>query len=177
MERTLLLNASYEPISVISAQRAVRLLFLGKVQVVSETNVTWRSVSISIRVPSIVRMVNYVRGLTGKRNVVRLTRKNIMIRDQYTCQYCGSKKGPENLNIDHVIPKAQGGKTAWENIVASCFKCNNKKDCRTPKQAGMAILKNPRKPDFFVFTLYKGHKNIPKDWLDYCYWNIDLEEG
>jgi 5-methylcytosine-specific restriction endonuclease McrA len=176
MERTLLLNASYEPISVISAQRAVRLLFLGKVIVVSESNITWRSVSIAIKVPSIVRMVNYVRGLSGKRDVVRLTRKNIMIRDKYTCQYCGTKKGPEHLNIDHIIPKSQGGKSEWLNLVASCVKCNNKKDCRTPSQAGMTLLKIPKKPDFFIFTVHKGYKNIPKDWLDYCYWNVELDE-
>jgi 5-methylcytosine-specific restriction endonuclease McrA len=175
MEKVLLLNSSYEPISIIGAERAVRLLFLGKVTVVVESNITWRSVSIAIKVPSIVRMVNYVKNLTGKRNVVKLTRKNIMLRDKYTCQYCGEKRQPENLNIDHVIPRGQGGKSEWENLVCSCIKCNNRKDCRTPKQAGMELRKVPKKPDFFVFTVSRKYTDVPKDWLDYLYWNVELD--
>jgi 5-methylcytosine-specific restriction endonuclease McrA len=174
--KVLLLNSSYEAISVINVQRAIQLLYLGKVTVVVETDIEWRSVSVVLKVPSIVKLVNYVRGLCGKRNVVKLTRKNIMLRDRYTCQYCGKKYGPDNLNIDHVIPKAQGGKSEWDNLVTSCVKCNSQKDCRTPKQAGMRLLKTPKKPDFFIFTLYR-HKytSIPKTWLDYVYWDVELE--
>jgi 5-methylcytosine-specific restriction endonuclease McrA len=177
MERVLLLNSSYEPISVIGAERAVRLVFLGKVTVVVESDITWRSVSIAIKVPSVVRMVNYVRGLTGKRNVVKLTRKNIMIRDKYSCQYCGIKHSTDKLNIDHIIPKAQGGKSEWENLVCSCVKCNTKKDCRTPKQAGMNISKVPKKPDFFVFTLHRKYHKVPESWIDFMYWNQELDEN
>jgi len=175
MERVLLLNSSYEPISVIGAERAIRLLFLGKVTVVEESGITWRSISIAIRVPSIVRMVNYVKHLTGKRSVVKLTRKNIMLRDKYTCQYCNDKHAPAKLNIDHVIPRAAGGKSEWENLVTSCVKCNSKKDCKTPKQAGMTLRKMPKKPDFFVFTLHRKYSQVPESWLDYCYWNVELE--
>jgi len=175
MERVLLLNSSCEPISVIGAERAIRLIFLGKVMVVEESATTWHSISIAIRVPSIVRMVNYVKSLTGKRNVVKLTRKNIMLRDKYTCQYCGGKHAPSELNIDHIIPRAIGGKSEWENLITSCIKCNSKKDCRTPKQAGMNLLKVPKKPDFFVFTLHRKYSEIPKDWLSYMYWDVALE--
>lgn len=175
-ERTLLLNSSYEPISVISAQKAIKLLFLGKVYVVIEGDVTWRSISIAIRVPSVVRMINYVKGLSGKRDNIKMTRKNIMIRDKYTCQYCGLKKGLGNLNIDHVIPKSQGGKSVWENLVVSCVKCNNKKDNKTPKQAGLELKKVPKKPDFIMFTFTLGRNNIPKSWLDYMYWNVELDQ-
>lgn len=175
MERVLLLNSSYEPISVIGAERAIRLLFLGKVTVVEETNVTWHSISVAIRVPSIVRMVNYVKNLTGKRSVVKLTRKNIMLRDKYTCQYCGKKHAPSKLNIDHVIPRGQGGKSEWENLVTSCIKCNSRKDCQTPQQAGMTLNHMPKKPDFFVFTLHRKYNEVPKGWLDYMYWNVELD--
>jgi 5-methylcytosine-specific restriction endonuclease McrA len=147
------------------------------VTIVSERDVTWHSVSVAIKVPSVVRLVNYVKGLSGKRNIVKLTRKNILLRDNYTCQYCGLRSGPEKLNIDHVIPKGQGGKSDWNNLVASCVKCNNKKDCRTPKQADMAIRKKPRKPDFLVFTLHRHIKNVPEDWRSYLYWNVELDNG
>lgn len=177
MNRVLLLNSSYEPVSVIGAERAIRLYYLGKVQIVAETDIEWHSISVVIRVPSVVRLVEYVRKLTGKRNVVKMTRKNIMLRDKYTCQYCSKALNPEKLNIDHVIPKGQGGKSTWENLVTSCVPCNNDKNCRTPKQAGMILRKEPKKPDFFVFTLHRRQNvNIPKDWLDYLYWNVELDE-
>lgn len=175
MNRVLLLNSSYEPISIIGAERAIRLLFLGRVIVVVESDITWRSVSIAIRVPSVVRMVNYIKGLTSKKKMVKLTRKNIMIRDKYTCCYCGSKKSPEKLNIDHIVPRGQGGTTTWENVATSCVKCNTKKNCQTPKQAGMVLLKQPKKPDFMIFTLHRKYNQVPSEWMDYLYWNSELD--
>lgn len=174
--RVLLLNSSYEPVSLISQERAIVLWYSGKVTVVAERDVTWRSVSFAIKVPSIVRLVNYVRGLSGRRNVVKMTRKNIMLRDNYTCQYCGRKGNPSDLNIDHVVPKGQGGKSEWTNLVTTCITCNSDKDCRTPKQAGMTLRKAPKKPDFMVFTLHRNVKNVPEDWRSYLYWNTSLDE-
>jgi len=175
--RVLLLNSSYEPVSLINAERAITLWFLGKVTIVSERDVTWRSVSVAIKVPSVVRLVNYIKGLGGRRNIVKLTRKNVLLRDAYKCQYCGIQSGPDKLNIDHVVPKSQGGKSEWENLVASCIKCNNKKDCKTPKQAGMTLMKKPKKPEFLMFTLHRHLKNVPEDWRSYLYWNVELEEN
>lgn len=176
-DRVLLLNSSYEPVSLISPERAITLWYSGKVTIVAERDITWRSVSVAIRVPSIVRLVNYVRGLTGRREIVKLTRKNILLRDNYTCQYCGKSAGPERLNIDHVIPKGQGGKSEWTNLVASCVPCNSAKDCKTPKQAGMSLKRKPKKPDFMVFTIHRHIKNVPEDWRSYLYWNTELDQN
>lgn len=176
-DRVLLLNSSYEPVSLISQERAIVLWYSGKVTVVAERDITWRSVSIAIRVPSVVRLVNYVRGLTGLRNIVKMTRKNIMLRDNYTCQYCSKHAGPDKLNIDHVVPKGQGGKSEWTNLVTTCITCNSEKDCRTPKQAKMVLRKMPKKPDFLVFHFnLRSKKDIPECWLDYTYWNVELDE-
>jgi 5-methylcytosine-specific restriction endonuclease McrA len=176
-DRVLLLNSSYEPVSLISQERAIVLWYSGKVTVVAERDITWRSVSIVIKVPSIVRLVNYVRGLSGRRNIVKMTRKNIMLRDNYTCQYCGVHASPEKLNIDHVVPKGQGGKSEWTNLVTTCIRCNSDKDCRTPKQAGMTLRKVPKKPDFIVFTLHRNVKNVPEDWRSYLYWNTEIDQN
>ena len=176
-DRVLLLNSSYEPVSLISAERAVVLWYSGKVTVVAERDITWRSVSIVIKVPSIVRLISYVKGLTGRRSIVKLTRKNVMLRDNYVCQYCG--RGPlssEKLNIDHIVPRALGGKSEWTNLVTTCISCNSKKDCRTPKQAGMTLRKIIKKPDFMVFTINRNVKNIPEDWISYLYWHAELDK-
>lgn len=175
-DRVLLLNSSYEPVSLISPQRAITLWFTGKVTVVAERDITWRSVSVVIRVPSIVRLVAYVKGLSARRDIVKLTRKNILLRDNYTCQYCGKSAGPDKLNIDHVVPKAQGGRSEWTNLVAACIPCNSEKDCRTPKQAGLTLRKKPKKPDFLVFTIHRHIKNVPEDWRSYLYWNTEIDQ-
>lgn len=175
-DRVLLLNQSYEAVSLISQERAIVLWYSGKVTIVAERDITWRSMSVAIKVPSVVRLVNYVRGLTGLRNIIKMTRKNILLRDTYTCQYCGKQGTPATLNIDHIIPKAQGGKSEWTNLVAACIPCNSEKDCKTPKQAKMALRKIPSKPDFLVFTIHRHIKNIPEDWRDYLYWNVELDQ-
>lgn len=175
-DRVLLLNQSYEAVSLISQERAIVLWYSGKVTIVAERDITWRSMSVTIKVPSIVKLVNYVRGLSGRRNIVKMTRKNIMLRDNYTCQYCNKRGNPSELNIDHVIPKSQGGKSEWTNLVTTCIKCNSDKDCKTPKQAGMTLRKVPKKPDFMVFTIHRNVKNVPEDWRSYLYWNTALDE-
>jgi len=175
-DRVLLLNQSYEAVSLISQERAIVLWYSGKVTIVAERDITWRSMSVQIKVPSVVRLVNYVRGLTGLRNIVKLTRKNILLRDAYTCQYCAKQGTPASLNIDHVVPKAQGGKSEWTNLVAACIPCNSEKDCKTPKQAGMMLRKKPKKPDFLVFTIHRHIKNVPEDWRSYLYWNTEIDQ-
>ena len=80
------------------------------------------------------------------RVVVRLTRRNLMLRDQHQCQYCGKRPGPRELNVDHVVPRSRGGRDSWENLVVSCRLCNLKKGRRTPSEAGMALLRAPQRP-------------------------------
>src|SRR5690349_17423324 len=140
MERTLLLNASYEPLHILSWKKAMTLLFAGKVEVLAEYDREIHSVSFSIKLPSVVRLLRYIR-LKKSLNHVKFSRINIYTRDEFTCQYCGQHFNSDDLTFDHVIPAAMGGDKSWENIVTCCFKCNHKKGGRTPQQAGMALIR------------------------------------
>ncbi|RKY84674.1 HNH endonuclease [candidate division KSB1 bacterium] len=142
----LILNQNYEPMSVCSAKRAIVLLYLGKAEIVERHEQWVRSVTTALPLPSIVRLGRYIR-VPHKR--ILLTRKNILKRDHSRCQYCGRDDKP--LTIDHVIPKERGGQDVWENLVAACTDCNNRKGNRTPEQAGMHLLKKPRKPNYLTF--------------------------
>lgn len=163
---TLLLNASYEPLSVISWQRAVTLLFSDKVEVLSVyDDREIRSVSFSIQMPSVVRLLRYARRrLLG----IKLSRQNVFIRDGYACQYCGRTPPEVELSIDHVLPRSRGGRTSWENITTCCMACNREKGSRTPMEAGMALLRLPYRPTFSLLLVFHSHlKHPPADWSLY----------
>jgi 5-methylcytosine-specific restriction endonuclease McrA len=127
MSHVLLLNATYEPLRVITWQRAIRLLTLGKVEVVEETDHEIRSVSFVIRLPSVVRLLRLIR---PRRRPLKFSRQNIYLRDNFRCQYCGVRVSSQELNLDHVIPRSLGGMTTWENIVTCCVPCNVRIACR-----------------------------------------------
>ena len=174
MERTLLLNSTFEPLKVISWQRAITLLTQGKVEVIDSYDRSIRGVSITFRLPSILRLLKLVKIRRASREV-RFSRANIYQRDKYFCQYCGVKYPAEDLTFDHVIPQVQGGAATWENIVTACLSCNNRKGGRTPREAGMRLIKPPVKPRWMpVVTLTLGIKNAPLSWRDYLYWNVEL---
>lgn len=176
MERTLLLNATFEPLKIISWQRAITLLTQGKVEVIDFYDREIRGVTITFKLPSILRLLKLVR-IKKSRREVRFSRANIYQRDNYTCQYCGSRYPAEDLTFDHVIPIVQGGETTWENIVTACLTCNNKKGGRTPREAGMRLIKTPVKPKWMpVVTLKMSMKNAPLSWRDCFYWNIELDK-
>jgi len=176
MERTLLLNATFEPLKIISWQRAITLLTQGKVEVIDFYDREIRGVTISFKLPSILRLLKLVKVKRASREV-RFSRANIYQRDKYTCQYCGAGYNAEELTFDHVIPLVQGGETTWENIVTACLMCNNKKGGRTPREAKMRLIRRPVKPPWMpVVTLTFGIKNAPLSWRDYLYWNIELNK-
>lgn len=143
--RTLLLTPWFTPHKVISWQHAVSLLWDGKIEVLEEYDEILRSPSIEINMPAVVRL----KKINGSmKRGVKFSRVNVLTRDKFTCQYCGtSDRTAQKLNFDHVVPRSQGGKTHWENIVMSCYACNSKKRDRTPEQAGMTLLTRPHKPD------------------------------
>jgi len=145
ISQTLVLNASLEPIHIVSWQRAIQLLFQGKVEVLEESNKKVRSVKLTIKVPLVLKLINYV-PLHKKSHSIKFTRTNIFLRDSYQCQYCHKKHTKTQLTLDHVLPIVQGGRKRWENIVTACKKCNQKKGGRTPEQAGLKLKKNPTKP-------------------------------
>jgi 5-methylcytosine-specific restriction endonuclease McrA len=173
--RTLLLNSTYEPLKVISWQRAVTLMWLGKVEVIRTYDRDVRAVTFRVRMPAVVRLLRYVR---RKAPQVTFSRRNLFARDESTCQYCRSKLDSHQLTYDHVVPRAHGGKTDWTNIVTCCVDCNRKKGGRTPEQAGMRLLKPPRRPDHLPTTLTFtiGVRTAPDAWRDFLYWNVELTD-
>lgn len=173
--RTLLLARTYEPIKVISWQRAVTLLFLGKIEILEEYEDELRSSVLVIKVPAVVRLLNTFRRV---KKPVKFSRVNIYARDGYKCQYCGAKMKVSDLTYDHVVPRAQGGKTIWTNIVTCCDACNVRKGGRTPFQAGMRLLSRPVQPEWVPALVVRiSTKSIPQAWTDYLYWTGNLGDG
>jgi 5-methylcytosine-specific restriction endonuclease McrA len=137
----LVLNASYEPIHVVPARRALTLVFKGTALVEERSAHTVRTCKIHIPVPSVIRLVKYRRVPRQHRGV---SRKGILLRDRNICQYCQRPLPARDLTLDHVIPRSRAGTSTWENLVACCFPCNNKKGSRTPQEAGMVLARVPR---------------------------------
>lgn len=170
--RTLLLSQSYEPITVISWQRALTLLSLGKVEVLEEYDTAVRSTTFIIKLPSVVRLL---RAFRRHRKPVKFSRVNIYARDDYACQYCGEKKKLTELTYDHVLPRHQGGKTEWTNIVTACQDCNLFKGARTPEQADMKLRNRPVQPKWVpAVTITVSTRSMPDAWRDYLYWTGEL---
>jgi 5-methylcytosine-specific restriction endonuclease McrA len=176
MEHTLILNATYEPINIISWKRALSLLFQGKVEVLAEYDREVRSISFTVKLPSVLRLLKYVKTRRRFHNV-KFCRANIYARDHHTCQYCGRKCPTEDLTFDHVVPIVKGGDKSWRNIVTCCFTCNHKKGGRTPEEAGLRLIRQPREPEWVPTMLHitVGIRSAPDTWRDYLYWNIELE--
>lgn len=131
-----------------------------------------------IRVPRVILLTAYDR--LPKRDI-RFSRMNILIRDNYTCQYCGGRLKRNQLNLDHVIPRSRGGRTTWENVVTSCHDCNCRKGGRLPVEAGLRLIRKPYRPNIFPFSLLLSRPNIHRAWrpflniVDFSYWNVELE--
>ena len=163
-DKVLVLNQNYEPLSVCNVRKAVVLLLLEKAEMVeARQNSALRTVSSVYPYPSIVRLFSYVRLPFRK---VELTRKNILRRDSHRCGYCGTGKPP--LTIDHVIPKSRGGGDTWENLVAACIRCNNRKGSRTPEEAEMLLHRRPFRPNHVTF-LRKFAGRIEQEWEQYLF--------
>jgi 5-methylcytosine-specific restriction endonuclease McrA len=177
MEQTLLLNATYEPLKVVHWQKAITLWFQGKVEIVAVYDREVRSVSFSIKLPSVIRLLRHIR-LKRKFDEVPFSRANIYARDDYSCQYCGQRFPPVDLTFDHVIPVAQGGRKTWENIVTSCVSCNRTKGGRTPAQAGLHLVRPPRRPTRApALRITIGLRQTPESWRDYLYWHVELDDS
>ncbi|WP_013320423.1 HNH endonuclease [Gloeothece verrucosa] len=161
MGKVLVLNASYEPLNITSWKRAVVLLLKGKAEQLEHNG---RLLYSGLPLPTVIRLRHYVKVPYKE---IPLTRRNILERDRHTCQYC-SYKG-EQLTLDHVIPRSRGGGETWENLVTACVRCNVKKGNRTPKEANMTLLSQPRKPySSLYFELIKhtrGESN--QEWRKY----------
>jgi len=162
--KVLVLNSSYEPLSICDAQKAIIMLFCGKaVAVANHPEHSVCTVSESFPMPSIVRLTVFIRVPYRK---IMLNRKNVFRRDNFQCQYCGSAE--RQLTIDHMIPRSQGGEDSWENLVTACGPCNSRKGNRTPQEAGMHLLKKPIRPSH-IMLMRKFIATVSDDWKPYLY--------
>ncbi len=180
MGDTLVLDVACIPLGRVRWRRALALLRKNKAVVIEEyEDWTVHSATVEIKVPSIIKLIAK---FLGGRKGVKFSRQNIYIRDRGTCQYCMKKVPMPKMTLDHVIPRAKGGKTTWENTVIACQSCNIKKACRTPEEAYMYLTKVPNKPkslgDSIRFTIMfkPGMPESWREWLrSYSYWNEELE--
>lgn len=202
-ESVLVLNKNYAVINIIPVYKALSMLIRERAEVVYVEDGYYKSYSLQnwfdfselklaegitdddylikgiekdFLVPKIIRTLFYdkvpIRG-------VLLTRRNVYLRDNFSCQYCGRKFSTEDLNIDHVIPKSRGGKMEWNNVVCSCIKCNTKKGASTPQEAGMKLLRRPFMPRYNLSFYEKAKEPKYKKWKDFisdAYFNAELKE-
>src|SRR2546422_9733754 len=170
MELTLLLNATYEPLRVVNWQKAITLLWQGKVEGLEVYDREIHGVSISIKLPAVMRLLEMVKLREAHRSV-KFSRINIFTRDGVRGQYCRRQFHTEGLTFDHVIPIAKGGNKTWENIVTACWGCNNRKSGRMPEEASMHLMRKPLKPKWNpVVTITIGVRNTPESGGGYPYW-------
>lgn len=171
--QTLMLDQGFAPLKVIPWQRALRLLTLGKVEVVEEYDREVRTSLLVIKVPAVVRLL---RAFRRPKKPVKFSRVNIYGRDHYRCQYCGEKRPTDDLTYDHVLPRSRGGRTSWDNIATCCSACNRRKRDRTPDEAGMKLLRQPVQPTSApVVTIAISRASAPEAWRDYLYWTGELD--
>lgn len=149
-EPVLVLNATFEPINVTAVRRAVTLVLKGVAQAEEHNHLELHSASRVIPVPSVIRLLAY-RHIPQQTRA--LSRKNILLRDRNTCQFCGHVFPASELTLDHLLPRSRGGHSSWENLVACCYQCNNQKGDRTPEEAGLRLVRRPR-----PFTLHTSRQ-------------------
>ena len=193
----LVLNRLWQAINVCSAERALGLLYTGHAQVVHQDGTTFntfsfrewcdfsggsdgaevvQTISLRIRLPRIILLLFFDR-LPNKE--VKFTRHNVFERDKNTCQYCGHKFDRSELNIDHIVPRQRGGLTTWTNVVCSCVECNRRKGSKTPEEAGLRLVRRPKKPRWRPFIEVQFIRTADHSWrhfLDLAYWNVELGE-
>jgi 5-methylcytosine-specific restriction endonuclease McrA len=190
----LVLNRNYQPIHITNARRAFSLLYIGAARAIDEQfrifdfdswtqlsaemdHEVVRTIDRAIRVPRVIILQIYDR---MPRTKVRFSRHNIYLRDGNTCQYCGRCLPRTDLNLDHVVPRAQGGRTTWENVVCCCIECNLRKGARTPDQAVMKLFKKPERPRWTPTFRAAGVRY--REWLPFLdlpaasYWNAELHD-
>jgi 5-methylcytosine-specific restriction endonuclease McrA len=163
MARVLVLNATYEPINVCTLRRATVLLLKEKAELLERRGGELHSEWLTMQCPDVIRLVSYVR-VPREAHRRRITRRAVLARDSWTCQYCGSTKS--GLTVDHVIPRSRGGKSDWENIVTACASCNRRKGNRLPKEIKMHPRKRPKAPGPSVF-IQVASPSIPTAWQQY----------
>ena len=162
--RVLVLNQNFEPLNVCPMRRAFTLVGNGKAEIVEVGTVTVRTPSTTYACPSVIRLLYLIKRVHP---VAKLTRRELFMRDNYTCQYCG--KQSRELTIDHVVPRHRGGAHRWENLVSACKACNHRKGGRLPHEARMPLLSEPRQPRVSRYYWVHQHLNGSYDptWIKF----------
>lgn len=164
--RTLVLTPWYLPYRVVSWQHAITLMCLRKVELVVPYDELVNSPTVSLPLPAVIRMHKKVH---ADRYRIRFSRINVFMRDGFRCMYCGEARNSDGLTFDHVVPRSQGGRTEWENILSACEQCNTKKGNRTPQEAKMTPLRAPFKPKSLPMRPPRiDLGRIPEEWRDFC---------
>jgi 5-methylcytosine-specific restriction endonuclease McrA len=158
--RALVLNATYEPICVVSSRRALLLVLCEKAETLHSTAFEFRSARVSFPEPSVIRLSHYVR--VPRQTRVAITKRSVFARDGHRCQYCGAQAE----NIDHVIPRSRGGPHAWENVVAACRRCNTAKEDRLLEDSGFTLRHPPRAPRSGI-SLLAASGGLREEWGPY----------
>ena len=177
----MVLNADYQPLSYFPLslwgwQNTIRAVFLDRVNIVAEYENSVNSSNFSMKLPSVISLKKYI----PLKKRIPFTRFNLFLRDHFKCQYCDLKFKASELTFDHVVSRANGGSTDWNNVVSACFKCNNKKGSLNFKDANMKLIKTPKKPTFN--ELREAGKLFPPNylhhtWNDFLYWDTVLEKN
>ncbi|KAG7585632.1 HNH endonuclease 5 [Arabidopsis thaliana x Arabidopsis arenosa] len=172
--RGLVLDISYRPVNVVCWKRAICLEYMDKADVLEYYDQTVSSPTGSFYIPAVLRVPHLLQVVKRRRVKNSLSRKNILLRDDYTCQYCSSR---ENLTIDHVMPVSRGGEWSWQNLVAACSRCNSKKGQKTAEEAHMKLLKVPKEPKDYdivaipltnaAIRMLRSNKGMPEEWRQY----------
>ena len=194
-DRVLVLNSSWMAVHVATVRRAVSLVYTGLAEVVStegdyatydfddwkelskayQRNDCIETVTFRFRVPEVIRLRFFGRVITKR---VRFNRRNIFLRDQNTCQYCGRRVDPGELTLDHVVPRSRGGVSSWENIVLACVECNDRKANRLPSEVSMGLIRPPKRPEWATQIGVRLGRNRKPSWERFvsdAYWNIELK--
>ena len=164
----LVLNATYEPVHVTGTKRALILVLKGVARMEEEGEAAVHSMRLTLNVPSVIRLIEYRRIPYLTRAI---SRKNILLRDHNTCQFCGVRFPPGDLTLDHVVPRSRGGKSTWDNLVACCHRCNNRKGDRTPEEAGLKLVRKPRPYNLHTSRhLIRMLGQAQQKWRKYLYY-------
>jgi len=163
--QTLVLDASFQPVDMISGLDALVKIINGKAEAVVNYKQVVRTVSVSFQLPRVIKLKRMVQGIHSATRIA-YSKSNVKIRDNYTCQYCSKKLNSKTATIDHIKPKCYGGKNTWTNTVVACGECNKKKDDKTPEKAGMKLLQQPQIPRLLDDMKEELKKALIFDWSD-----------
>ncbi|MGH8874184.1 MAG: HNH endonuclease, partial [Acidimicrobiia bacterium] len=157
----LVLNATYEPLSVVTGRRAVVLVLRGRAAMVEAAEQTWRAEHVALPVPSVVRLTKFVR--VPHQRITPVTRRAVFGRDDHRCQYCGAPAE----SLDHVLPRSRGGGHTWENVVACCRRCNLRKGDRLPSEVGLSLIRRPLRPHRYGWVYARAGTALDPRWHVY----------